>query len=304
MIVDRPRDFWFRFEPARWRNDEGLRLCSLAARGLWIDMLALMHPQGGYLLIAGKPPEVASLARLVGSTAAEVARLLKELKDAGVSSIDDRGALFSRHMVREITRIETLRSNGKKGGNPALLERRLDNQGGNQPANQDATELEVRDQSKRSESDQNRTRLPPQARDDSFDRFWADYPRKVAKATAERAWKRLKPSVALVEEILAALQKHCQQPQWQRDNGAYIPHPATWLNQRRWEDAIEPSARLEPEHSMAWWDDCKRDHDGQCENRNQHDIRVFRDEQEAADRRVPLEARPIASQRPPMRIAR
>ena len=29
--------------------------------------------------------------------------------------------------------------------------------------------------------------------------------------------------------------------QWQRDNGQYIPHPATWLNQGRWDDELTPA---------------------------------------------------------------
>jgi len=29
--------------------------------------------------------------------------------------------------------------------------------------------------------------------------------------------------------------------QWRKDNGQFIPHPQTWLNQRRWEDDVEPA---------------------------------------------------------------
>lgn len=70
----------------------------------------------------------------------------------------------------------------------------------------------------------------------SFEDFWKEYPRKVSKANALKAWNKLKPNDDLVREILSALEKQKQSSQWQKDNGDFIPYPATWLNGRRWED--------------------------------------------------------------------
>jgi hypothetical protein len=50
----------------------------------------------------------------------------------------------------------------------------------------------------------------------------------------------------LLERMLAALAVHVASEQWRRDDGRYIPHPATWLNQRRWEDEAEPAAAFDP----------------------------------------------------------
>ena len=36
--------------------------------------------------------------------------------------------------------------------------------------------------------------------------------------------------------MLEALVRQRRDPQWQRENGRYIPNPATWLDQGRWED--------------------------------------------------------------------
>lgn len=69
-----------------------------------------------------------------------------------------------------------------------------------------------------------------------FEDFWTEYPRKVAKTTAYRAWQKLNPPV---EEVIAGLRAYKDSDQWTRDNGRYIPHPATWLNQKRWEDEVE-----------------------------------------------------------------
>ena len=34
---------WIKFYPRDWRGDQALRVVSLAARGLWIEMLSIMH---------------------------------------------------------------------------------------------------------------------------------------------------------------------------------------------------------------------------------------------------------------------
>lgn len=71
---------------------------------------------------------------------------------------------------------------------------------------------------------------------ESFASFWQAYPRHVGKAAALRAWTRLAPSPDLVATILDALAWQGQQAGWLKDDGAFIPHASTWLNQRRWED--------------------------------------------------------------------
>jgi hypothetical protein len=71
-----------------------------------------------------------------------------------------------------------------------------------------------------------------------FDEFWNCYPRKVGKQNAYKAWGKINPDPQLKEIIMAALEKHKFTTQWQKDNGQFIPHPATWLSQRRWDDEI------------------------------------------------------------------
>ena len=73
-----------------------------------------------------------------------------------------------------------------------------------------------------------------------FDSFWAEYPRKTAKGDAEKVWMRLKPSEELFNTILSALRAIKTTDQWKREGGRFVPLPATWLNQRRWED--DPNA--------------------------------------------------------------
>src|SRR5580693_1354788 len=97
MAKKNPSTRWFFRD---FHNDEGLQVCSLAARGAWIELLGLCAENGGYLLIAGKAPSVAAMARYVGTTPATMGRLLRELEQNGVFSRTPEGVIFNRRMVR------------------------------------------------------------------------------------------------------------------------------------------------------------------------------------------------------------
>lgn len=78
----------------------------------------------------------------------------------------------------------------------------------------------------------------------AFDAFWKIYPRKTSKKVAQRAWEKLKPDEKLIKKIMEALPNHCKLEQWVKDDGRFIPHPATWLNQARWEDEIKSKTKV------------------------------------------------------------
>lgn len=70
----------------------------------------------------------------------------------------------------------------------------------------------------------------------TFDEFWALYPRHDAKADARKAWMKLNPDDPLGVQIEQALAWQVHREDWIRDDGQYIPLPATWLRGERWED--------------------------------------------------------------------
>ncbi len=74
---------------------------------------------------------------------------------------------------------------------------------------------------------------PKYAKD--FETFWQAYPRKVGKLKAYQSFKKA-IKLTTLEKILTALEAQKQSEQWRKENGAFIPHPTTWLNQGRWED--------------------------------------------------------------------
>ena len=73
-----------------------------------------------------------------------------------------------------------------------------------------------------------------------FLEFWQVYPRKKNKETARRAWEKLKPNADLTAEIIKAVYAANKSSDWTKENGRFIPYPATWLNAHGWEDEIKP----------------------------------------------------------------
>lgn len=71
-----------------------------------------------------------------------------------------------------------------------------------------------------------------------FSKFWEAYPVKKAKQDAYKAWKKIKPTAELFERIMTAVENYKNSLEWTKENGKYIPHPATWLNGGRWDDEI------------------------------------------------------------------
>lgn len=73
-----------------------------------------------------------------------------------------------------------------------------------------------------------------------FDRFWAAYPRRVGKQDALKAWGQLNPDDALVDQIVAGVERWKTCDQWTKDGGSFICYPATFIRGRRWEEDDRP----------------------------------------------------------------
>lgn len=77
-------------------------------------------------------------------------------------------------------------------------------------------------------------------KDIAFGEFWKAYPKKVGKKAALKAWKKENPPL---DKCLATIGWQIKSEQWTKDHGQYIPMPATWLNQGRWED-VSPDHKI------------------------------------------------------------
>lgn len=218
-----------KFYPADWRSDPALRSCTIAARGLWIEMLAIMHEATPYgsLLLNGQRIEKKRLASLAGVSERECVVLLLELEGVGVFSRDDDGTIYSRRMRRDAERSEEGRRQIAKrwGGRPP--NRSDDRSDDRSPANEPITQKpEARSQKLEKK----------EAREDAlsaaFVPFWEAWPNKVGKPAALKAYTGALKRGAAPDDILNGVQAYVREKPPDRP----WLNPATFLNQNRWED--------------------------------------------------------------------
>jgi hypothetical protein len=204
---------WLKFYPSDWRSDEELRNCSIAARGLWIELLCIMHKSGGYLLINEKPPSDEQLSMQVAVPVDQLKTLILELENENVFSRNKARIIYSRKMVRGENKARISRENGKMGGNPTLC-----------------SENEIQAQDNPQKLEARNQKLETRKKNKYFDEWWMIYPRKIGKGTAEKAYAKadLPPDILEITRRYAASR--------QGEDQTFTPHPATWLNRKSWLD--------------------------------------------------------------------
>ena len=114
----------FQFYPGDWMKDPALRACSLAARGLWMDILCLMFESDrrGYLIHKnGNPISTEQLARMTGCPVEQTAELMEELITCGVITETQDGVPYSKRMVRDEQKRTLCSEAGKRGGGSPII---------------------------------------------------------------------------------------------------------------------------------------------------------------------------------------
>lgn len=114
-----PKLPWLKFYPSDWQSDQALGMCGLAARGLWMEMLAIMHKATpyGHLVVNGMKPSDEQLAALARAPADQIRALTHELESAGVFSRTRNGTIYSRRMTKDDKR----RKDGEKAAVNGVL---------------------------------------------------------------------------------------------------------------------------------------------------------------------------------------
>lgn len=252
----------FQFYPSDWLRDPGLRSCSLAARGLWIDMLAFMHEAEpyGHLRLMGQDIRPEMLARMVGASVKVVRRLLTELETVGVFSRTVQGSLYSRRMVKDHALREKRGQFGHLSQNHPLVPRKIGEKDREKDMDKDIGKDTIQPSFEGSPSSSSssssslknyrerngscgETELNGHGR--SFDMFWAAYPKHEAKKLCRQWWAKHKPDDVLLGIMLAKIDQAKQAPKWKDRAGKFIPMPLTWLNGERWEDEFQAATRKE-----------------------------------------------------------
>ena len=60
----------------------------------------------------------------------------------------------------------------------------------------------------------------------------------AGKDAAAKAFAKRKFDPTALAAVLAAVEAQRGSPSWAKDGGQFVPHPATWLNEGRWQDEV------------------------------------------------------------------
>jgi predicted transcriptional regulator len=207
---------------------------SLAARGLLreVEALCYCNEPPGKLVLQGLPMTATEIARMRGVDAGEVEKALKELLSRGLLKRDDDGFIYSPSILKEIEERDNVQQRVTRYRKNTIANV-TDNV--TQPVTPHVTPQSRVEKKKSRKEEEKNTHT---ARADAFAEFWAAYPKKLGRGAAEKAFGKLQSPSELLPVLLAAIAAQKATTQWQRDNGQFIPYPATWLNHRRWEDDI------------------------------------------------------------------
>ena len=139
---------YMRFFTSDWLGSTSLRRVSLAAKGVWIEMLCLMwaNTPRGELSRRGKPESIEDIASMIHGDRAQVIAAIKELIEAEVADTREDGTIFSRRMVADVSLSETRADAGRRGGSTTQASAKASAQANPQASAQANDEANVKQQ--------------------------------------------------------------------------------------------------------------------------------------------------------------
>ena len=238
---------WTKFYWSDWLSEPALRLCSYAARGLWMDMLciAATHDPIGYVAVAGRGLDETSIARMTGGQESEVSALLGELERNGVFSRDRQRRIYSRRMVSDARKVAEAKKNGKLGGNPTLGNKRGNSASVN-PSDMGVLKPHKPEASTQNKLEEATASLSPKSTETAeppelFEDAWKAYPHlkgRSSKKLSLAQWRRLPPATR--EALPAAVRRYAAEG---REPKAECGAPAMerWLRDEKFADWMAES---------------------------------------------------------------
>ena len=218
---------YFTFYPEKFMG--GVRGLSAQEVGVYTMLLCRMYEEDG-------PVEYHTLrlSTYCGMREKTFAAVAEKLMALGKITMND-GMIFNARAAIEIAdRADKLKNNSKAG--KVSAEKRQGNQGVAATAVQQPFNHIDRDIDKKKEIGK-----PISAHDEKFDDFWQQYPHrngaKKGKASAQKAWGAAIRARASPDDIIGGAMRYANDRQVVQ---GYAKDPATWINQKGWNDDIEP----------------------------------------------------------------
>jgi hypothetical protein len=218
---------WFRFYDSVLDDPKVQRLPDHIFRG-WVNVLCLASKNSGSL------PSISDIGFALRIPDDQADSLIQSLLDAGL--LEDDGECLAVHNWSERQFLDRTNAQRQKRFRENLKSKPVTEKNSNAVTNalrnvtvtpQDTDT----DTDTDTETEQNKNKAhSPRLVDSLFADFWKLYPRRIGKGAAEKAWQKAVKEVP-ADVILAGVQRY----QWPSDP-QFTPHPATWLNQKRWLD--------------------------------------------------------------------
>ena len=221
---DNVKDPAFLFYPSDFLV--GVSDLTMEERGQYITLLCLQHSKGR---LSEKNIKIA-----IGSVSPDV--LAKFTKD-------EDGYYYNIRLEFEIEKrenyTESRRINGLKGGRPKKTETEekpyaFENKTICKPygkAYENHSENENINRNININRDVNSNHIQS-----LFNTFWDIYPKKIAKEYAYKCFIKIDNLESIFDTIIESIKRHKMWRGW--SDARYIPHPSTFINQRRWEDEL------------------------------------------------------------------
>lgn len=206
---------------ADWLRDSELQSISAASRGIWINLLCHMWFAKTRGRIIGTKEE---LQRLANCADHEFDTFLHEISRKLFGNKRLRGeniVLECRRMMRD--------EKARQNTNERVKKHRC---------NADVTDEKQGCSNTLHSSSSSSSSCTKVHKHNTahFEQFWQAYPKKKSKGQAEKAFNKIKPDEQLLATMIATIEQARKSEQWMKEDGQFIPYPATWLNAKGWED--------------------------------------------------------------------
>jgi uncharacterized protein YdaU (DUF1376 family) len=230
----------FQFYPGDWLSSPKVALMTPAEEGGYIRLLCYAWADSDCTL----PDDDTILANLSRLSEGWHNGSSTILRACFIPHPKKPGRLFNERLLNERKKQDAWRKKSHEGGKRSAESRALKVQTGsrvvqppfNRTAEPKANSSSASSSSKKKEDIRASRCDVLNGHRASFDRFWSAYPKKRGKGPAEKVWAKLQPDDSLVGEMLNKIDQAKRTPDWTKDRGQFIPHPATWLNAKGWED--------------------------------------------------------------------
>lgn len=226
----------FQFYPDDWISEPSLKLCSLEAKGLWIEMLCIMFKaeKRGSLTVNGKQISSKELAKLLSEGEEIIIKCLGEMKYYNVFTELEDGLIINRRMYYQSERMEKTRQArieaGRKGG---LKKKASKTQNKNKPKQASPTPT----------PSPSPTSKNIEEKKDKFEKFWDLYEKKVGEKS-----KLLKKFSKLSNKDIELVMDYIPKYKNSKPDKQFRKNPEAFLNNKTWlDEIIDNTKKSKPE---------------------------------------------------------